>query len=123
MKYTETHEWIEVTGLEGIVGVSAYAQNELGEIVYVELPKVGVQIAKGQEAAVLESTKAAADVYAPVTGTVTEVNSGLNENPERIAQAPEGTGPEQGWLFKLRLSDPAQLNDLMDAVAYKKTVS
>lgn len=119
MKYADTHEWVEVTEGIGTVGISAYAQNELGEIVYVELPKVGKKVKKGEEAAVLESTKAAADVYSPVSGTILEINIALNEHPEWIVQSPEG----QGWLFKLRLSNPSELNDLMDEPSYRKTLA
>jgi glycine cleavage system H protein len=119
MRYAETHEWIEVDGEIGTVGISAFARNELGEIVYVELPKIGKQVKKGEEAAVLESTKAAADVYSPVSGTIVEVNSGLVEHPEWILHFPEGQAEEQGWLFKLRLSAPNELDALMNQEDYK----
>jgi glycine cleavage system H protein len=118
MKYAETHEWIEVKKDIGTVGVSSHAQNELGEIVYVELPKVGKYIKKGEEAAVLESTKAAADVYSPASGTIVEVNTALNEHSELITRSPEN----EGWLFKLHLSDLAELDTLMDPITYKKTL-
>lgn len=110
MKYTETHEWIVVKDGVGTVGVTDYAQKELGDIVYVELPKVGKQVRKGDPAAVLESTKAAADVYAPVSGTITEVNGALNEKPEAVNQSAE----DEGWLFKLSLSAAEELDDLRD---------
>lgn len=115
MKFTETHEWINHKDGTGIVGVTEYAQKELGDIVYVELPKVGKDIRKGEEAAVLESTKAAADVYAPVSGKITEVNSSLNDTPELVNNSPEG----RGWLFKITMSDPKELDSLLDTEAYK----
>jgi glycine cleavage system H protein len=110
MKYTETHEWIEVKDGIGVVGVTNYAQKELGDIVYVELPKVGKEVRKGKEAAVLESTKAAADVYAPVSGKIVEINSALSETSELVNSSPEN----KGWLFKIILSDLGELDDLLD---------
>lgn len=109
MKYTETHEWIDLRNGTGVVGISHFAQKELGDIVYVELPIVGKHVKKGEEAAVLESTKAAADVYAPVSGTIIEVNTALNKNPELVNTDPENNG----WLFKLSLSDAKELDTLM----------
>lgn len=110
MKFTETHEWIDVKDGIGVVGVSNYAQKELGDIVYVELPKVGKEVKKGEEAAVLESTKAAADVYAPVSGKITEVNIALTQASELVNSSPES----KGWLFKIILSDPKELDNLLD---------
>ena len=115
MKFTDTHEWIRVADGIGIVGVTDYAQKELGDIVYVELPKVDSVVKKGEEAVVLESTKAAADVYSPVSGTITEVNVALNDSSELVNQSPE----EKGWLFKLKLSDPQEFDSLMDKETYK----
>jgi glycine cleavage system H protein len=116
MKYSESHEWIELAdGNNGVVGVSYHAQHELGDIVYVELPGVGKSVKAGQEAAVLESTKAAADIYSPVSGTVTEVNTALKSNPELINQSPE----KDGWLFKIRLANPSELSTLKDRSAYE----
>jgi len=115
MKFTKTHEWIEVINGVGIVGVTNYAQSELGDIVYVELPKVGKQVKKGEEAAVLESTKAAADVYSPVSGIIAEVNSLLNEKPELVNFSSE----KEGWLFKLTLSDPSEFDALLDVDSSK----
>ena len=114
MKYTDSHEWLKTTGNEGVVGVSEYAQSELGDVVYVELPQVGKKIHAGEEAAVLESTKAAADVYAPITGTITEVNQALENSPELINTSPES----EGWLFKMAIDDPSELDKLMDEKAY-----
>lgn len=116
MKYTDTHEWINHKEGTGVVGVTEYAQKELGDIVYVELPTVGKEVRKGEEAAVLESTKAAADVYAPVSGKVIEVNTTLNDTPELVNSSPEG----KGWLFKIALSNPKELDSLLDSEAVKK---
>ena len=115
MKFTDTHEWINVTGDIGTVGITDYAQQELGDIVYVELPNVGAAVKALQEAVVLESTKAAADVYSPVSGTIVEVNKKLNEATELVNSAPE----DEGWLFKVRLNDLKELNSLMDKETYR----
>lgn len=115
MKFTETHEWIDVKDGVGTVGVTEYAQKELGDIVYVELPKIGSEVKKGQEAAVLESTKAAADVYSPVTGKIVEVNLALKDASELVNNFPE----RDGWLFKLTLSDTKEFDALMDKETYE----
>lgn len=116
MKYTESHEWIRIEAEElAIVGVTQHAQKELGDIVYIELPTVGRLINASQEAAVLESTKAAADVYSPVTGTIVEVNEKLGQHPELVNQSPE----QEGWLFKIRLANLAETDLLMDQEAYQ----
>lgn len=114
MQFTETHEWIEINDGIGTVGVTQYAQKELGDIVYVELPKTGKEIKKGEEAAVLESTKAASDVYTPVSGTIVEVNGSLNEAPELINTSPH----EKGWIFKIKLNHPEEANNLIDEKTY-----
>lgn len=119
MKFTETHEWVDVENGIGVVGVSKYAQKELGDIVYVELPKMNKEVKAGQEAAVLESTKAAADVYSPVSGTIIEINNDLLSSPEMINQAPE----TKGWLFKVKLNSSQELDKLMDKDAYEKKFS
>ena len=113
--YTEDHEWISVEGGAATVGITDYAQAQLGDIVFVELPAPGATVAKGGEAAVVESVKAASDVFAPVTGTVSEINPALEEDPALVNSAPE-TG---GWFFKLALADPSELEGLMDAAEYK----
>lgn len=113
--YTEEHEWISVEGDEAIVGITDFAQGQLGDIVFVELPEAGRQVSKGGEAAVVESVKAASDVYAPVDGEIVEPNPALGDDPSLVNTDPEG----EGWFFKLRLSDPTQLQGLMDADAYK----
>jgi glycine cleavage system H protein len=113
--YTEEHEWIRVEGDEATVGITDFAQGQLGDIVFVELPEAGRQVTKGGEAAVVESVKAASDVFAPVDGEVTEPNSALGDDPSLVNSDPEG----EGWFFRLRLADPTQLDGLMDADAYK----
>jgi glycine cleavage system H protein len=116
MKFTDSHEWIESEqDHKAKVGVSKYAQKELGDIVYIELPTVGKKVNAGQEIAVLESTKAAADIYAPASGVIIEVNSQLSAQPELVNQDPEG----KGWIVKLELSNPAELDLLMDQQAYQ----
>ena len=119
MFYSDSHEWVKVTNSIATVGVSQYAQEELGDIVHVELPKVGIKIKKGQEMAVLESTKAAADVYAPVSGEIAEVNSQLHDHPELINESPENNG----WLIKINISDPTEIEDLMDEEKYSGFVN
>jgi glycine cleavage system H protein len=113
--YTQDHEWIEVDGGAATVGITDYAQGQLGDVVFVELPEPGRTIAKGKEAAVVESVKAASEVYAPVSGTVTEANAALVEDPSLVNAAPEAGG----WFFRLTLADPTELQGLMDAAAYK----
>lgn len=114
MKFTKSHEWISLSDNVGTVGITHHAQKELGEIVFVELPKVGKTVKAGDEAIVLESTKAAADVYTPVSGVISEVNTALESHAERVNQSAEG----EGWLFKITLSDLEELSGLMDAEAY-----
>ena len=118
MKFTETHEWIDVKDGIGIVGVTDFAQKELGDIVYVELPKVGSLVKKGQEAVVLESTKAAADVYSPVSGKIVEVNLALNDSSELVNQHPE----KDGWPFKLAPSDSKEFESLLDKDVYQSKI-
>ncbi|HEX2764973.1 MAG TPA: glycine cleavage system protein GcvH [Allosphingosinicella sp.] len=113
--YTEEHEWIRVEGDSATVGITDFAQGQLGDIVFVELPESGRQVSKGGEAAVVESVKAASDVYAPVSGEVTEANQALVDDPSLGNTDPEG----EGWFFRLRLSDTSELEGLMDADAYK----
>jgi glycine cleavage system H protein len=114
MKYTETHEWISVEKDEGTVGITPFAAKELGEIVYVELPNVGSQVTAKQEACVLESTKAAADIYSPASGEVIAVNEALKVDSGLVGSSPL----EKGWLFKIRLKDTNELKELMDEEAY-----
>ena len=117
--FTDEHEWIEVNGNEAVVGITDYAQSQLGDIVFVEVPAVGTNVTKGGDAAVVESVKAASDVYAPVSGTVTAGNDALNDDPSLVNSDPEG----EGWFFRLTLEDPSQLDALMDAAAYKAFVA
>jgi glycine cleavage system H protein len=117
--FTDEHEWISVEGGSATVGITDYAQAALGDIVFVELPAAGATLSKGGEAAVVESVKAASDVYAPVTGTVTEANPALEEDPALVNSAPE----TDGWFFRLTLADPAELEGLMDADEYKAFVA
>tara|TARA_R110002072_G_scaffold162846_3_gene315133 strand:+ start:17751 stop:18122 length:372 start_codon:yes stop_codon:yes gene_type:complete len=113
--FTDEHEWIDVEGDTATVGITDYAQEQLGDIVFVELPDVGAQLAKGKDAAVVESVKAASDVYAPITGEVVEANGSLDEDPALVNSSPE----EDGWFFKLTIADKSELDGLMDAKAYK----
>lgn len=117
--FTEEHEWIEVDGTTATVGITDYAQSQLGDIVFVEVPAAGTAVKKGGDAAVVESVKAASDVYAPVTGTVSEGNGALDGDPALVNTDPEG----DGWFFKLTLSDPSELDSLMDETAYKAFVN
>lgn len=113
-KYTEDHEWIEVGGDTATVGISVYAAQQLGDVVYVELPEIGRTMEKGDEAAVVESVKAASEVYAPVSGEVTAVNEALEDAPETVNADPGGAG----WFIKMKVSDAAELDSLMDEAAY-----
>ena len=112
--YSEDHEWIDVTGDTGTVGITDYAQGQLGDITFVELPAAGSAVKKGDAPCVVDSVKAASDVYAPVSGTVTECNAALEAEPELVNSDAEGGG----WLFRVTLSDPAELSGLMDRAAY-----
>ncbi len=118
-KYTEDHEWIELEGEIGTVGISDYAQEQLGDIVFVELPEIGTEVNQGDQLAVVESVKAASEIYAPAAGTVTEVNEALNEAPEGINEDAEN----DGWLVKLEVSDTSELDSLMSEKAYKTFVA
>ncbi|GHA30523.1 glycine cleavage system H protein [Devosia pacifica] len=113
-KFTEDHEYVTVDGDTGTVGITVFAQDQLGDVVFVELPEVGRELSKGDEAAVVESVKAASEIYAPLSGTVTEVNAALSGEPGLINQDPAGAG----WLFKLTVRDHAELETLMDEAAY-----
>jgi glycine cleavage system H protein len=117
--FTKEHEWIEIDGEVATVGITDYAQRQLGDIVFVELPAVGTMLAKGKEAAVVESVKAASDVYAPIEGEVTEINAALEEDPALVNTAPEG----EGWFFRMTIADASQLDGLMDAEAYQAFIA
>lgn len=113
--FTEDHEWIKVDGDTGTVGISAYAAKALGDVVFVELPDVGTEFEKGDEAAVVESVKAASEVYAPIGGEVTAVNEALEDAPETVNASPDG----DGWFLKIKIADADELSALMDEVKYK----
>ena len=116
--YSKDHEWIDVDGNTATVGITDYAQGQLGDVVFVELPEVGRVVTAGKEAAVVESVKAASEVYAPVSGTVVEANGALEGTPDLVNSAPEG----DGWFFRLTLSAPGELDGLMNEAAYKALV-
>jgi glycine cleavage system H protein len=117
--FTADHEWIRVDGTTATVGITNYAQEQLGDLVFVDLPKVGKSISKGGACVVVESVKAASDVYAPVDGEVTAINQALGSDPAIVNSAPES----DGWLWQMTLSDPAQLEGMMDEAAYKAMVA
>jgi glycine cleavage system H protein len=114
VRFTKEHEYIRIEGDTGVVGISDYAQGQLGDVVFVELPEIGRSVAKGAEAAVVESVKAASEVYAPVSGEVSAVNDALEGAPGMVNEDPAG----RGWFFKLKLKDPSELNDLMTEEQY-----
>ena len=114
-RYSKDHEYIRIEGDVGIVGISDYAQSQLGDVVFVELPATGKALSKGAEAAVVESVKAASEVYAPVSGEVTAVNSALEKAPGTINEDPQG----EGWFMKIKLSNPSELGDLISEADYK----
>ena len=116
--FTKEHEWVRVDGDTATVGISDHAQEQLGDIVFAEVPEAGRRLTKGQEAAVVESVKAASDVYSPVSGEVIEGNGAIADDPAVINSDPEG----QGWFFKLKLDDPGELDGLMDEGAYRDWV-
>ncbi len=118
VRYTDQHEWIRLDGDEATVGITKFAAESLGDVVFVELPAGGKVVKAGGEAAVVESVKAASDIYAPAGGTVTSVNTALEKEPSKVNEDPEGAG----WFFKLTLSDKSELARLMDAAAYAKFV-
>ena len=118
LKYAETHEWVRIDKTIGTVGITDHAQAELTDIVFVELPKVGAKVTAKQQAAVVESVKAASDIYSPVSGEITEVNSELENNPALVNTAPYA----EGWLFKVRLEEGVDLSELKDAAAYRTQI-
>lgn len=119
MKYTESHEWIAIQNQVGKVGITSYAQEELGDVVYIELPKVGQKVEAGQEVAVLESTKAAADIYSPISGTITAINQKLTNDPSLLNRSPES----EGWLFEIAPSDASELDSLLTREQYLQMIS
>ncbi|HKM68607.1 MAG TPA: glycine cleavage system protein GcvH [Stellaceae bacterium] len=118
LRFTRDHEWVRLDGDLAVVGITDYAQSQLGDVVYVELPEIGHRVEKGKEAAVVESVKAASEVYAPVAGEVVEVNDALTADPAKVNADPMG----EGWFLKLRFDDPKELEGLMDEDEYKRFV-
>ena len=119
VKYTEDHEWIRIDGEVGIVGITNFAQEQLGDIVFVELPETGASVGKGDQVAVVESVKAASELYAPVGGDVVEANGGLEDAPDTVNEDAEGGG----WFFKIKITDASELDSLMDEEAYKAFIA
>lgn len=117
--YTRDHEYIRVDGEIGFVGITDFAQGQLGDVVFVELPAIGAAPKKGEQAAVVESVKAASEVYAPVAGEVIEVNAGLEENPALVNESPEG----EGWFYKVKIADAGEISGLLDAAGYKDLIA
>ncbi len=118
LRYTKDHEWIRVEGGMGWVGITEYAQGELGDIVYVELPAVGAKLVQGKSFGTIEAVKAVSDLYAPLSGEVTELNKEIQDHPESVNKDPYG----KGWMVKIKLSNAADANGLLDAAAYKALV-
>jgi glycine cleavage system H protein len=118
LKYSKEHEWVRVEGDVATIGITDYAQGQLGDVVYVELPAIGKQVEQDKEAAVVESVKAASEVYAPISGEVVAVNDALADTPGKVNEAPTG----DGWFFKVKIKDSKQLDGLMDEAAYTKYV-
>src|SRR5438270_4367968 len=118
LRFTKDHEWVRLDGDLAVIGITDYAQTQLGAVVYVELPEIGRRVAKGKEAAVVESVKAASEVYAPVSGEVAEANDALAADPATVNADPMG----EGWFLKLRLADPQELDGLLDEAAYRNFV-
>ncbi|MDE3057091.1 MAG: glycine cleavage system protein GcvH [Bacteroidota bacterium] len=119
IKYTKDHEWIRVENGEGFIGITEYAQGELGDIVFVELPKVGAQIQKGQSFGTVEAVKAVSDLYAPVSGTVKDVNKTISDSPDVVNKDPYG----EGWMLKITVDNLQELDSLLGAESYKKLVA
>ena len=119
LRFTADHEWVRLDGEFAVIGITDYAQSQLGDVVYVELPKVGRRVEKGKEAAIVESAKAASELYAPVSGEVVAVNEAIVDEPAKVNADPMG----EGWFLKLRLSDPGEFDGLMDEAAYAALVA
>jgi glycine cleavage system H protein len=118
-RYTKDHEWIKLDGPVGTIGITDYAQAELGDVVFVELPKAGTQVKAGQSFGTVESVKAVSEIFTPVSGEVVETNAALADSPEKINQDPHGAA----WLVKVRLADPKEISGLMDAAAYQAYIA
>ena len=118
LKYTQDHEWIRVEGDTGVIGITEYAQGELGDVVFVELPGIGRNVGQGESFGTIEAVKAVSDLYAPLSGEVIEINSELEKAPESVNQDPYG----KGWMIKIKLTDNSELNGLLDAKAYRELI-
>jgi len=118
LKYSKDHEWIRIEGDTATIGITDYAQGELGDVVYVEMPEAGSSISKGESFGTIEAVKAVSELYSPISGEVVEINDKLEGEPALVNQSPYG----DGWMIKLKLSNPDELSDLMDALAYKEMV-
>lgn len=119
IRFTKDHEWVRIDGNTAVVGITPYAAEQLGDVVFVELPEIGKELTKGGDAAVVESVKAASDVYAPLSGEVTEANTALSDEPVAVNEEPLG----KGWFFKMTVKDTAELDGLMDETAYNEYVA
>lgn len=119
LHYSKDHEWLRSTGDECVIGITAHAQDSLGDIVFVELPEMGRELAAGETLGVVESVKAVSDIFSPVAGTVVAINEALNDEPEAINQDPY----EKGWIIKIKLTDPASIETMLDAAAYEKLLA
>jgi len=119
LQYSKEHEWVKVEGDEAVIGITDHAQDQLGDIVYIELPAVGQSVEQFKTFGVVESVKAASDLYAPVSGEVIAINEALSKSPEKINEEPYGAG----WMIRVRLKDPNELNNLLDAAAYEKEIA
>jgi glycine cleavage system H protein len=118
LKYTKEHEWLDVQGSTGVIGITDYAQSTLGDIVFVELPKVGDSVTGGKTFGSVESVKAVSDLYSPVSGTVTAINEELNSSPDKVNE-----NAHEAWMIKVELSDPSQVGALLDATAYEAFIA
>ncbi len=118
LKYAKSHEWLRATGAEGTVGITDHAQHELTDVVFVELPEAGKKVKAGEACAVVESVKTASDIYTPVSGEITAVNKAVTENPELVNKEPYGGG----WLFKIKVADPSELNSLLSPEQYSAQI-
>ncbi|MDP1975891.1 MAG: glycine cleavage system protein GcvH [Alphaproteobacteria bacterium] len=118
IKFTKEHEWIKIEGNIGIVGITAHAKTQLGNLVYIELPKIGIEVKKGKEIAIVESVKAASEIYAPLSGEIIETNLKIVDNPSLIDESPQ----DQGWFFKLRIQNLDELTQLMSEESYKSYI-
>lgn len=119
MKFTEEHEWLREEGDEVVVGITIHAAEQLGDVVFIELPEEGTTVSKDDEVVVIESVKAASDILAPVDGEITEVNSALTDNPAMVNDDPQG----EAWFFKMKVSDASQMDDFMDEAGYQKFIA